>query len=208
MRCNGCRARSCINAFVVLRTAEQAVSCHFDGAHSVKSQHSRGLQPRRASCRKNRTGTRAGARMPTIGSKPVPLAPVATREREGSSRASRGPTSLGMWKCLGRSRSFRATPRDRYISVTTVTAVSRVVSQKSNFQKGSIDFEHCHRPWGGAPSNFPAEAVLWNPLCDPLSHLLTAVNSHSPVYQTMWHLFGARPGGQVLPQQSTRAIDH
>ena len=59
-----------------------------------------------------------------------------SRER-GPPRASRGPTSLGMFgKCLGRSRSFRATPRDRYTSVTTVTAVSRVVSQKSNFQRG------------------------------------------------------------------------
>ena len=89
------------NAFVVLRTAEQAVSWHFDGAHSVKSQHSRGLQPRRASCRKNRTGTRAGARMPTIGSKPVPLATADARglvERD----LARGPTGLGvLGKCLG-----------------------------------------------------------------------------------------------------------
>ena len=137
MRCNGCRARSCINAFVVLRTAEQAVSWHFGGAHSVKSQHSRGLQPRRASCRKNRTGTRAGARMPTIGSKAVPLTRRRGRER-GVLREPQGvPQALGCsGSAWGRSRSFRATPRDRYTSVTTVTAVSRVVSQKSNFQRG------------------------------------------------------------------------
>ena len=69
------------------------------------------------------------------------LSPVGdTQERgvlreRGPPQASRGPTSLGMFgKCLGRSQSFRATPRDRYTSVTTVTAVSRVVSQKSNFR--------------------------------------------------------------------------
>ena len=88
------------------------------------------------------TGTRAGARMPTIGSKPVPVAGRRHArerglEREGVLHKPQGaPQALGCsGSAWGRSRSFRATPRDRYTSVTTVTAVSRVVSQKSNFQR-------------------------------------------------------------------------
>ena len=149
-----------------LCTAEQAVGCSVADAHIVRSQHSHALQTGRASSRKNRTSKWVRARMPTIGSKPVPLATLDAREGGGSrGRTSRkAPLARGLvGEVLGAAPDASATPKDRYSRLRPLRPAAGVVRQKSDF-RGGPSFAFPGIVLGAAPqTTFPLAAKLGPP---------------------------------------------
>ena len=104
--------------------------------------------------------------MPTIGSKPVPLATLDAREGGGSrGRTSRkAPLARGLvGEVLGAAPDASATPKDRYSRLRPLRPAAGVVRQKSDF-RGGPSFAFPGIVLGAAPqTTFPLAAKLGPP---------------------------------------------
>ena len=115
---------------------------------------------------KNRTSKWVRARMPTIGSKPVPLATLDAREGGGSrGRTSRkAPLARGLvGEVLGAAPDASATPKDRYSRLRPLRPAAGVVRQSriSEGVRRSLSLGSCL-------GRRPKQLSHWRPSSDPL----------------------------------------